>query len=736
MKKINLLKTLAFSSLLLVGCGGGKPASSQGNPSSDNPTSDTSSEENIENVIEVPEAYKKDEKLTRYTESWRSVKSEGWGILKSVESNPAKLEAALKLFDYMYSDAGNELMSYGPKEYGYIETDANGNVVTIDYQGKQVPKLSAETLDQLEKLAKNNYTNYYRYFVGATLPIGYVKEQGMEYQCTHQAGKDGLSNINKNIELNTLRHPQVGRAVTDTRDYPVEKLAVNTKLSLSVLYKEKESEPKFVAGSKAPNGYTDPKGQTYSQDDWKPTWKALQERLNMSFTNTIVDKDVVSNYEKLLAESFNGIDIVTGKAGDITTNGPDNFLDLNKYLDRMPNFKEFLKNNPIVGRSIISLDKNNNNAIYYAPYFDGFNDIERMTLLRQDWLEKLLDAENPTYDETTTLETFYEPTIANDKYELTVAEGLTSNNTKVITKDQTKGNNIIDIQNKLTVKNGKTLTEALKNYIKDTYGNQYTKPSELFNSVKAAYDADEFIALLRCIKANPSYLTDGKNKNVVPFYPREKTNDRVSDLFRWGAQMWGAQGVESRSGFLFVKSEEDALIRDARSQVKTGEMLDNLHKIYKEGLILQNFETDTAAGGQQGRYNKDLGINNMGFATYDYCQTQTALNYEGYAEGQYKLIPVITPFTHWSDLEYIISPTTYKLTTDESTQIKGFAKLNLVTVEKGTQNLWSKYIYEGFGGVYNGETLVASPEALVELMKEYKVETVESFYSSAYELMI
>ena len=102
-------------------------------------------------------------------------------------------------------------MSYGPEEYGYIAKDSEGNIKYIDYNGKKVPQLSDAMLAQLadKKIGNANYTNYFRYFVGSTYPVGYVKEQGMEYQCTTANGKSGLNNISANIIANTLVHPSV-----------------------------------------------------------------------------------------------------------------------------------------------------------------------------------------------------------------------------------------------------------------------------------------------------------------------------------------------------------------------------------------------------------------------------------------------------------------------------------------------------------------------------------------------
>ena len=66
-------------------------------------------------------------------------------------------------------------------------------------------------------------------------------------------------------------------------------------------------------------------------------------------------------------------------------------VNIAEYLDQMPNFKAYLDENPIVRLSITG--DTTTGAIYFSPYFDGVNDIERMPLMRVDWVQKLLDGE-------------------------------------------------------------------------------------------------------------------------------------------------------------------------------------------------------------------------------------------------------------------------------------------------------------------------------------------------------
>jgi putative aldouronate transport system substrate-binding protein len=147
----------------------------------------------------------------RFTESWRSVKTDGWAISKAgVEGNADKLNAALALIDYAYSAKGQILMSYGPD--AFIDPTQ-----TFDFNGKQMPVIAQATFDELWEKAGGNYTNYARYFLGSTL--SFVKSQAFEFQCTHQVGKEGAGNISNAIKYGTIKHPEL--AVTENPWYSI-----------------------------------------------------------------------------------------------------------------------------------------------------------------------------------------------------------------------------------------------------------------------------------------------------------------------------------------------------------------------------------------------------------------------------------------------------------------------------------------------------------------------------------
>jgi putative aldouronate transport system substrate-binding protein len=150
----------------------------------------------------------------RFTESWRSVKTDGWGIsVKGVAGDTNKLNAALALIDYAYSAEGTILMSYGPD--AFIKTNADGSHVTFNFNGTQMPVIADATYAELWEKASGNYTNYARMYLGSTL--SFMKSQAFEYQCTHEVGKEGAGYISTAIGLGTIKHPEL--AITENPWY-------------------------------------------------------------------------------------------------------------------------------------------------------------------------------------------------------------------------------------------------------------------------------------------------------------------------------------------------------------------------------------------------------------------------------------------------------------------------------------------------------------------------------------
>ncbi|MBQ7602136.1 MAG: hypothetical protein IJU49_08265, partial [Lachnospiraceae bacterium] len=129
-----------------------------------------------------------------------------WGIsVAGIAGDTNKLNAALKLIDYAYSEEGTILMSYGPDEF--IKKNADGSYVTFNFNGKQMPEIADATRKELWEKAGGNYTNYARMYLGSTL--SFMKSQAFEYQCTTEAGREGAGFISNAIGLGTIKHPEL-----------------------------------------------------------------------------------------------------------------------------------------------------------------------------------------------------------------------------------------------------------------------------------------------------------------------------------------------------------------------------------------------------------------------------------------------------------------------------------------------------------------------------------------------
>ena len=156
------------------------------------------------------------EQYMRFTESWRSVKTDGWAISAAgVADDQNKLNAALKLIDYAFSVQGQITMSYGPDSFIKVKDasvevktweDVAKKYETFNFNGTQMPVVSDETYASLKKLTGGNYTNFARRYLGSTLN-GFPKSQAFEYQCTSEVGKKGSAVLATAIGAGIIKHP-------------------------------------------------------------------------------------------------------------------------------------------------------------------------------------------------------------------------------------------------------------------------------------------------------------------------------------------------------------------------------------------------------------------------------------------------------------------------------------------------------------------------------------------------
>lgn len=425
---------------------------------------------------------------------------------------------------------------------------------------------------------------------------------------------------------------------------PKLEYASGTVLRMATGYNSAKTGIAFDAET-AGSGITLADGKTYNTGDLKPTWQELEKILNVKFENQYQGNNSTKEWE-FWKDRLNEIDMVSGTASTLTENGTaGKLVNIAEYLDSMPNFKAYLEKNPIVRLSITgSTTGASKGAIYFSPYFDGVNDIERMPLMRVDWVQKLLDGEGEftaaaSANTKTPVYTPYMPTSGKVEVEVVKKDG---SGVEKVTKDYDKAGNIVQKMNDAGSVSGVEAVNMLRKYIDEAYNGYYgTNRSDLFVGQNAAWDADELVALLRCVTANAQTLNGTDEINGL--FSREDNNtQRRVDLFRFAGSLFGVRGLESRQDYLYVGN--DNKLHDARQEQATYDALQKMNDMASEGLIAKSF-VDTAEVNSGKQLETDLG-----FMSYDYNQTQTLLNKTKLQGDQgEKYMAVMVPVAKWND---------------------------------------------------------------------------------------
>lgn len=381
-------------------------------------------------------------------------------------------------------------------------------------------------------------------------------------------------------------------------------------------------------------------GVTYHSGDLKPTWVEVQKELGISFEDKYQGNSAAKEFE-YWKDRLTEVDMVSGTAVTLSEYGETGALvNIAEYLDQMPNFKAYLDANPIVRLSITG--NTSTGAIYFSPYFDGVNDIERMPLMRADWVAKLLDGEGEfTADACgSTAEPVCEPYMPTEgvvEIEVVNAEGT---DVETISKNYDAAGNIVEKMNEVGSMSGVDAVNMLRTYIDEAYDGYYgTTRSDLFIGQNAAWDADELVALLRCVTSNAQTL-NGTDSIQGLFTREDNNNQRRVDMFRFAGVLFGVRGLESRQDYLYVG--EDGLLHDARQEEATYEALEKMNAMVEEGLISKAFVDMSEES------TKTYLQNDLGFMHYDYNQTQTVYNATVLDEGE-KYMAVMVPVAHWYD---------------------------------------------------------------------------------------
>ena len=396
----------------------------------------------------------------------------------------------------------------------------------------------------------------------------------------------------------------------------------------------------FFSADVAGDGITLADGVTYQTGDLKPTWVEVQNRLGMVFEDKYQGNSATKEFE-FWKDRLNEVDMVAGNASTLSEYGvAGSVVNIAEYLNMMPNFKAYLEQNPIVRLSITG--DTNTGAIYFSPYFDGVNDIERMPLMRADWVAKLLDGEGEFAAEKSgmTPAAVYEPYMPTSGKVTVDVVNLEGTAVESVTKDYDAAGNIVALMNAAGSISGVEAVNMLRTYIDTAYAGYYgTQRSNLFIGQNAAWDADEMVALLRCVVSNAQTL-NGTDAIQGLFSREDNNNQRRVDMFRFAGTLFGVRGLESRQDYLFIGA--DGKLHDARQEKSTYEAVARLNALAQEGLISKSFidmsEESTAT----------MLENDLGFMHYDYNQTQTVYNATKLQDGE-KYMAVMVPVARWDD---------------------------------------------------------------------------------------
>lgn len=462
--------------------------------------------------------------------------------------------------------------------------------------------------------------------------------------------------------------------------------AEGTVLRMNVGYQNKNNPARIEFNeNELKQTVTLPDGNQYSSGKLKPAWDAAGKELKITFEEAFENLENEAQLETpIQGGQMGNYDLITSSAAAMTQN-TDVLLNITPYLDYMPNYKHFLESNTALYYSLTS--DTDNGAMYYAPYFDGFNDIEKYALAEKTWL---VDVLNATADDLAKVTTTYAQQATAKKadgskaviesymgtkgswevdatnpddatklvkakvdYDAALAAAKSANGLGAAIS-AAKGSaytgesgNIVDIMNDVinatngTVTGGQ-LTKILQEYIDVAYtldGAAYENRADVFNSVSAAWDVDLMVAAMRCVVASP-VLVDEPEANIANLYglaARQGTTQRRTDLTAMAGELYGIRGMESRYEYTYLDANGN--IKDARMNAETYDLVDNFSDFAAEGLLY------IGESPVQGARDTTQGPSPL--FMHDYSQTQTTTGFKKTDYAEFNVAPIVTPVSKW-----------------------------------------------------------------------------------------
>lgn len=501
-----------------------------------------------------------------------------------------------------------------------------------------------------------------------------------------------------NADASALTNKTVGGLQLSVLSSDQTKIAypAGTQLSVNIIDSGNVDRQISYQSKQISGAWTSIDGYTYRAGDLKPAWWQFGQTLGIKFVDNAkpgrkgAEIDTVAKNTEWSQYNF-----INGSMGDILAN-TDQLVNLTDYLDYMPNFKAFLDSFDIVKWSLTMDD---DGAMYYLPYFDGNDDIEKYVLIQKQWTRQLLDDAMPATDtsitflkqatdkgvtgESTSVTAFMGSedwdVVAGDnstkiyvRYSKALADAKASTDGsigKILADDlqisdtsSLQSGNIVDIMNfAINQKNGEVkgsvLTKILRRYIDVAYTSDaagttkfYTNRSDVFNSVNAAWDADLMTAMFRCVVTNYNelYNLNGvSDKLIYALQARELKTQRENDLISLAGELYGARGLESRLEYYHI--DENGDLKDARTEKAAYDAALKLNDLVKEGLMYTMNKTTSYTVHKY--YDSSKESENVTFMLHDYAQTQTAdaIGENSKLPSDFDFAPILTPVSKWND---------------------------------------------------------------------------------------
>ncbi|MDR2867590.1 MAG: hypothetical protein LBV55_02910 [Acholeplasmatales bacterium] len=158
-----------------------------------------------QSVLPPVNNWKGDGEYFHFTEFVRNGKSEAWGIPANISTNKVKLRRALILADQLYNmnkrDSLGTVNLYGPAAWG------DEKITDSPSLGVPIFRLNTAALTELNDplLGEGNMINYLRRYLGATMPIGHIRDMGLELQTLSGEGEAGYNRVTTAFQAGTFR---------------------------------------------------------------------------------------------------------------------------------------------------------------------------------------------------------------------------------------------------------------------------------------------------------------------------------------------------------------------------------------------------------------------------------------------------------------------------------------------------------------------------------------------------